>query len=126
MKFFFSSLLILFLVVVPVAVSAQAVTAEVPFGGPLLFTFFCGCSGNFMNYIFDDKTLTTLPLVFQPGLSILYSSYNILTPGTQELGVFIPGAGQCWVPAPDGCNYIPSFGAYGNLPGTGTTLTPSL
>ena len=79
-----------------------------PFGGALLFSFFCTCSANWL------ITLQPLPPTFATLLSYeigsqLYLSYNI--PYTNWLlGEYTAGAGQCLIYVGTGCASIPSTG----------------
>lgn len=79
-----------------------------PFGGALIFPFFCSCSDT---WLIDIEPLppTYVTLLTYVPFSEKYLSYNI--PATNELlGTYIPGAGVCLIPTPFGCPNIPSEG----------------
>jgi peptidoglycan hydrolase-like protein with peptidoglycan-binding domain len=79
-----------------------------PFGGALLFPFYCNCSGTWL------LTISPLPPTFVALLTYVtgsqaYLSYNI--PATEWLlGEYAPGAGVCTVIVGYGCAAIPSEG----------------
>lgn len=98
---------------------AQFSGTEISFGGLNTVFIPCTCSGGFLLYIFDYKTNTVLPLVYQAGVSFLYEYYNIF--GRYLLGSYIPGAGQCLIYAGTSCTTVPSVGMLGFQPGTGTS-----
>lgn len=105
--------------------------AEIPYGGLHVFTVDCDCSANLLLFFFDYATKMPLDLVYEPGISILYSYYNPY--GTYLLGRYIPSfglaslynptslIGQCWVPSGSGCAEVFSNGMLGFLPGSGTS-----
>ncbi|MFA6315481.1 MAG: peptidoglycan-binding domain-containing protein [Candidatus Paceibacterota bacterium] len=88
---------------------ANAQTTGSPFGGAILFSFYCSCSQNWL------ITLTPLPPTYPALLTYMtgtqaFLSYNI--PFTVWLlGEYMPGAGQCSVFAGTGCVSISSEGA---------------
>ena len=87
--------------------TARAITGS-PFGGALLFSFYCNCSNSWL------LTLQPLPPTFVTLLNYFegsqaYLSYNIpLT--TELLGEYTPGAGICAVYSGTGCASVPSEG----------------
>ncbi len=88
--------------VIAISINVQTATAGPgqPFGGMSTFVFNCTCSANFAIY-FNDLTIApaiVLPLIYQPGGTILYPNFNILSAGTWILGTWQAG-GQCryWV-----------------------------
>ena len=99
--------------------SLGGVQSEIPYGGMRIFTLICTCSANTLLYIMDYATNQLLALIYQPGVSMLYSYYDIY--GTYFLGSY-RGGGQCRIYAGKGCVTIPSRGTLGNMPGTGTSL----
>jgi hypothetical protein len=67
-----------------------------PFGGQITYVFECTCSGNLAIY-FNDLTQpmgVTLPLIYQPGVTILYDYGMISSIGTWILGTWQQG-GVC-------------------------------
>lgn len=97
---------------------ARAATS-VPFGGALLFAYFCNCSSTWL------LTLEPLPpsytdlLTYTPG-SQAFLSHNI--PATDWLlGEYAPGVGVCLFIAPHGCGYIPSDGMITPVVGSSPT-----
>lgn len=115
------TLLIMLSVLTPTISYGQTV----PFGGRIVAMNECFCSGGWMIWVYDLYTKTTLPLVFQFGISRLNANYNIYTPGVHTLGSYFTG-GTCLMvslecgggPTPIGT--ITSF----PLPGIGTGLVP--
>ena len=100
----------------------------IPFGGLqtiVLGPEFCSCSGTNIHFVFDYKTKTELMLYNSP-TSLQYDYHNLMTPGTYQLGSFIPGGLACMQnDGPDDpCQPIlfPE-GTYGDVPGTGSTLS---
>lgn len=87
--------------------TARAITGS-PFGGALLFSFYCSCSDSWL------LTLQPLPPTFVTLLNYFessqaYLSYNIpLT--TWLLGEYTSGAGVCLIPSGTGCVDVPSEG----------------
>ena len=96
------------------------VPVAVPFGGPILMTYECLCSGGWLVLTYDNMTKMPVPMTFQFGESMLRANYNIFTPSVQTLGSYIPG-GICLMASFD-CG---GFGTQGTispigLPGIGT------
>lgn len=79
-----------------------------PFGGPLVYAFFCACSDTWLIGIGPlPPTYVTL-LTYVP-FTQAYLSYNI--PATNWLlGEYAPYVGACYIPTPFGCPNIPSEG----------------
>lgn len=77
--------------------------AGIPFGGPITFVYFCGCTANFLITIGPPTPGT---LIYQPGISLLFPYGQILTPGKFVLGtsiqpgVCIPLESLCLAPIP--------------------------
>lgn len=67
------------------------VNAQIPFGGNIIMSYECACSGGWYVLVLDKKTLIPTPLVFQFGISRLNANYNIFTPKTSLLGSYTPG-----------------------------------
>jgi hypothetical protein len=108
---------ILFVVVVGVILAlqihVQSVTAGPgqPFGGQITFVRTCTCSGNFAVY-FTDLTISppiSLPLIYQPGMTIVYPYGPPLSAGRWMLGTWL-GGGQCRVWEGKFCGGIPTAG----------------
>lgn len=74
---------------VPMSV-AQALTPGLPFGGIITFVVPCVCSGNAVIYNIPIGKTSLPALIFQPGISVLYSFYQIYKPGTYILGTYGP------------------------------------
>lgn len=100
--------------------------AQIPFGGPILFSYECACSGGWFMLIYDQFTHLPIPMVFQFGVSMPRANYNIYTPAVQTLGTYTPG-GICLV-ASLGCNGFatPATVSPIGLPGIGTSALPSI
>ena len=80
----------------------------------------CTCStGYAINYspLYINSNVPTVGALWYSGISILFSWYNPITPGTWDLGSFIPGAGECWL-AGTPCVLYPTEGAI-YMEGTG-------
>lgn len=108
-------------VAAPRDVAAQGVTTiETPFAGPQLFSLTCTCSGTLLIFVYDLYSMMPKALVYQPGVSVIYSNFDIY--GQYLLGTYLPGAGYCTIATPIGCPNISNDGMMGFLPGTGTSL----
>ena len=99
---------------------AQVTSTETPFAGPQLFSLTCTCSGNVLIVLWDYYSMMPLALVYQPGMSVLYSYFNIW--GQYYLGSYQKNSGSCKMIAPNSCPEITSNGMMGSMPGTGTSL----
>lgn len=77
--------------------SSAAIT---PFGGFVTAMTYCTCSFNILLYVKDPRG-PVLPLIYQPGATILYKMYTPMT-GVNVLGRYTSG-GQCLVYAGSGC-----------------------
>jgi hypothetical protein len=71
------------------------------FGGPSTSMVTCTCSANLLIYVKDAK-LGVLPLIYQPGATILYKMYRP-TSGVNMLGRYVTG-GQCLIYVGTGCS----------------------
>lgn len=89
------------------------------YGGKLTSYIACPCSSNLLMYIYDYKTNSILPLLYQPGVSKLLTGAPT---GFNQLGSYAP-YGYCLIPSFSGCFSIPSRGIAGGLtPGYGTAF----
>lgn len=96
---------------------AQTADGSTPFGGALLYSFFCTCSGNWLVTVEPlPPTFVTL-LTYQPG-SQAFLSYNI--PETSWLLGGYTAGGLCSVIVGPGCAVLPSEGTIS--PMTGSSL----
>lgn len=87
------------------------------YGGNLLSTLECPCSANILMYIYDYKSNSVLPLVYQPGASKLLAGSPT---GFYQLGSYLP-LGYCLMPCTSCCYEVPSKGTAGaGMPGYGT------
>lgn len=106
-----------------VAVAAAA-TAEkassgiLNFGGVSTSMVTCTCSGNLLIYVQDVRG-PVLPLIYQPGATILYKMYQPRS-GVNMLGQFI-GGGVCMVYAGTGC--VTGGTPVGTMIQLGTSMT---
>lgn len=95
--------------------SASAVVTGVSFGGKINFIVPCPCSGGFAVHFtplfINSSVPTTGALYYSSFSSLLYSWYNPITPTVWNLGKFIPGVQECWVPVGLGCVIIPTLGS---------------
>ena len=113
----------LFVLSLCVPQKTHAVTpVSVPFGGPILVTYECACTGGWLIVLYDQSKKIPIPLTFQFGLSELKANYNIFTPGAQTLGTNIIG-GWC-SPASTECAGFPTAGTITTFPlsGIGTSV----
>ncbi len=78
-----------------------ATTPIQPFGGAVESMTVCTCSANTLLYIKDPRG-PVLPLLYQPGATILYSNFRP-TVGVNVLGQYISG-GQCLIYVGTGCS----------------------
>lgn len=106
-------------VLAPRIPEATAQSVELPYGGLNLFQLYCGCSLNWVIYVFDFTTMTVLPLLCQDGYSKFYEYYNVF--GTYLTGSYLPGVQGCVIGAVPYCALWGTAGVMGHLPGTGTT-----
>lgn len=83
-------LLIIFLAVA-LLFPIQKSEAQIPFGGNIIMSYECACSGGWYVLVFDKKTLMPTPLVFELGVSRLNANYNIFSPKTSLVGSYTPG-----------------------------------
>ncbi len=81
--------------------SGNAASGIMPFGGKSTSMVPCTCSGNILLYVLDARG-TTLPLIYQPGVTVLYKMGNP-TSGTNMLGQYVSG-GQCLIYVGSGCS----------------------
>ncbi|MES2623218.1 MAG: hypothetical protein V4576_02300 [Patescibacteria group bacterium] len=72
----------------------KAATTLIPFGGQITSMTICPCSLNILLYVQDVRGYT-LPLMYQPGVTLLYSWYRP-TSGVWGLGNYVTG-GTCLV-----------------------------
>lgn len=92
---------ILIVVIFPIQIKAQTPISGA-FGGQILLTLPCPCTKNFL-IINRPIGPTSVPLlIFDPNLSILYSFFEIWTPGPYILGTYT-GVEPCLVFSPVGC-----------------------
>ncbi len=90
--------------------------AGTPFGGELLYPFFCTCSYTWLIFMEPLPPSYAYLLTYTP-FSEAYLSYNI--PYTQELlGTYQAGAGECLIYYGYGCITIPSEGMITPLVGS--------
>ncbi len=113
MRFLLAFLVLMFGAVIAMNINVQSAVAGPgqPFGGLSYFVFTCTCSNNFAIY-FDDLTISPpvgLPLIYQPGATILYEFGNILSEGTWILGTWQPG-GACLYHVGKICAILPTEG----------------
>jgi len=115
------------------------------FGGVTAISIPCTCSAGTLLAIYDFKTKEPLFIVFQAGfsrLSTIQNAASMLTPGTYNLGTYIPGNGEgkgigkvipgiCLVGVPPFCLQVPIVqGTVTPLPAPGigfggiTEMTP--
>lgn len=107
-------LISLFFLINPIFSFSQTI----PFGGKILMTMPCTCSGGWYISFFDNGTKVTTPIVFQYGVSRLNSNYNMYTSGVSILGSYVTG-GTCLIYAGTSCISIPVFGMITPFPGPG-------
>lgn len=102
---------------------AQATNGgELPYGGLHIFEVICTCSEpNVLVYEQDYLANVVYPLVYIPGVSVLYQYFDVLG-ALYYLGSYRPGAGVCMITVTgEDCENIPAVGLMGFLPGTGTS-----
>lgn len=96
----------------------QTEAVGIPFGGPILMTYECTCSGGWFVLAYDQMTKLPVPMVFQFGASMLHANYNIFTPSVQTVGDYIPG-GICLLVSLE-CGGFAVQGTISPAPGVGT------
>ena len=125
-RFCLAFLLLLLLALIPFRAMPPAHAqltngGEIPEGGEHIFTLICTCSANSEIYIHDDLTEVVLILVYEPGVSMLYQYFDPFG-ALYLLGTYRAGAGVCLITVTgEDCEYLPSIGMMGFLPGTGTS-----
>jgi len=80
--------------------------AQIPFGGKILASYECTCSGGWLIYFWDNTTHLPIPMTFQFGASRLNANFNIFKPLTSILGSAVPG-GVCSIGSAS-CFTVPS------------------
>ena len=121
MKNKITTLLIIFILSFFVFQKTEArVPVAVPFGGPIIMSYECSCSGGWLVTVFDYTLKIPVPMTFQFGESMIRANYNIYTPSVQTLGSYTP-VGWC-SPASTSCYGFPTTGTISpiGLPGIGT------
>jgi len=99
-----------------------------PFGGHEVFWVPCTCSAALWIY-YIPATDAGVPsadfpggaLAYTPYSTLLYSAYNVETPGVWHLGQYLPGVQSCWMAAFFGCFPLPVLGTETQV---GTSLSP--
>ncbi len=97
--------------------------AETPFGGVRISTVPCSCTTpNLYILVFDYYTLKVKKLVYVPGVSVLFSHFNLAS-SVYLLGTYEPRtkAGLCEMYNGTNCDVVPYDGMLGFRPGTGTS-----
>jgi hypothetical protein len=99
----------------PVYIFAAPITN---FGGVISYAMPCPCSANWVLFILDKRG-AILPLIYQPGVSLLYMMYQP-RPVVNTLGSFVPG-GVCSTGKK--CIPYPTLGTIFQM-GTSMTIAP--
>ncbi len=98
MRFLLAFLVLMFGAVIALNINVRMATAGPgePFGGLSYSITDCDCTGNFAIYFNDltQPTPITLPLIYEPGVTILYDFGEILVPNRWILGTWQP-VGSC-------------------------------
>lgn len=81
--------------------AASSAAKPLPFGGVSTAMVTCTCSGNLLLYVKDARG-PVLPLIYQPGATVLYSYYKP-TPAVNMLGQYVPG-GVCTIYVGTACS----------------------
>ncbi len=95
-----------------------------PFGGYSVYAdyFTCSCSGNiniwFAPLYLGGPIALAGPITYSPYATILYANFLVFSPGTWQLGTYLPGVPACWMPIGVGC--VPFF-SYGLMTKVGTS-----
>jgi len=95
--------------------------ASLQFGGMVVYSVVCTCSANYWIFfapLWLGNVPTVGPLVYTPGLTILYQNFKIGVPGAWHLGGYLPIPSACRFYVLYTC--IP-FPAYGLINYTGTS-----
>lgn len=101
--------------------NAQAqIPLAIPFGGPILMSYECLCSGGWFVMTYDYTIKMPVPMTFQFGESMLRANYNIFTESVQTVGSYTSG-GICLMASLD-CGGFYTQGTISpiGLPGIGT------
>ena len=85
------------------------------FGGLVTAVIPCPCSGGFWVWFtplyINSPVPVTGAIYFSALHTIPYSWYAFGVPGTWELGTFVPGVQECYIPTPAGCVPLPTLGS---------------
>jgi len=90
-----------------------------PFGGPIMYSLECTCSGNTLLFVLDYLTSSAV-LVLKDPSSVLYQYQQNFTIGNYVLGTYSPGP-QCLLYTGNACVEIVSHGAINQGPGAGAS-----
>jgi len=114
--FIFGITVSLFVVVASFGLFVKPSKAILEFGGPITNVFYCPCSWNL-------AIAVGLPspglFMYQPGVTMVYSFYQLFRPGPWVLGTYTPG-GSCMQFIPYGC--APMAFPQGTITEVGTSL----
>lgn len=88
------------------------------FGGIIKYAMPCPCTANWVLFILDKRG-AIIPLIYEPGVSLLYMMYQP-RPIVNTLGSFVPG-GVCGTGAK--CIPYPTIGTIFQM-GTSMLITP--
>ena len=106
--------------VVPKKQSTALAAGFTPFGGLSTYVFYCTCSSNIAITI-NDLTISpplTLPIIYQPGGTILYPYGQVFTSGVWLLGLWTSG-GNCQYYVGKGCS---TYTTQGMMTMVGTSM----
>jgi hypothetical protein len=112
----------LFITLIPFFSNAQNPILS-PFGGNVLMTMPCTCSGGWYILMYDKGTKMPKPIVFQFGTSRWNRNYNIYSTGQSVLGSHV-NYGICEFYYGYGCTELPVDGMVSpwGMPGIGTSM----
>ncbi len=92
------------------------------FGGKITYVQYCTCTDYILLFIYDFDIKSVIQMLYIPGMSTLYSDYNVFEAGPQVLGGYIRAQIPCWIIAGDDCAQFGSpIGYIDTLRGVGTT-----
>lgn len=84
----------------------SAALAQIPFGGAIIVSIPCTCSATGQYIILGPPSIGAY--VYEP-VTVLFSFFNVYTPGTWLLGNYIPGH-ACLMGVTPYCYAPPAFG----------------
>ncbi len=94
---------IVFVSLIPLSNTAEAVTVGVPFGGKSTATIFCSCTATFLITMVNYVNNTTEKFMYSPLTTILYREFMFLRPDVYMIGTSVGIDVPCMQGVPPNC-----------------------